>query len=390
MTMTASNQNEAENIPAAATTSVAGQNSLPALPSAPPPRARRRGGRLLLLLAVPAALIAGGSWFWLTGGRFQETESASLRQARITIASDASGRVVEVPIHDNETVRAGDTLFVVDPEPYRIALTQADAALATSRLNVEQMRSAYHQALAKQGVASEEVDYLKDEVNRQTALAKKGVGTQSALESTRRDLAKAEQELQAAQDSVAGTLAALGGNADIATDSHPAVLAALATREKAAWQLDQTTVRAPADGIISQASSFKAGQFVTAGAGLFSLVETGDVWVEANFKETQLTNMKPGQSAEVVIDTFPGHPLKATVQAIGAGTGAEFSLLPAQNATGNWVKVTQRVPVRLKIEPQDAGLLMRTGMSATVSVDTEVSRSFAGLFGSAIAAPVEK
>jgi membrane fusion protein (multidrug efflux system) len=384
--MAASSETEIKEIEASEVTPPDAGN-LPALPSAQPPRARRRGGRLLLMLAVPVALIAGGTWFWLTGGRFQETENASLRQARITIAADASGRVMDVRVHDNEQVSAGDTLFVVDPEPYRIALSQADASLATARLNVEQMRSAYNQAIAKQGVASEEVDYLKTELNRQSSLTKKGVGTETALESARRDLAKAEQELQAARDSVAGTLAALGGDAAIETDKHPAVLAALAARDKAAWQLGQTTVRAPASGVISQASSFKAGQFVTAGTALFSLVETGDVWVEANFKETQLTNMQPGQSAEVTLDTFPDHPLTAVVDSIGAGTGAEFSLLPAQNATGNWVKVTQRIPVRLKIENGDAAMLLRTGMSATVSVDTKVSRSLAGLFGTAVAAP---
>ena len=141
--------------------------------------------------------------------------------------------------------------------------------------------------------------------------------------------------------------------------------------------------------MVAQAASFKQGQFVAAGTPLFSLVETGDVWVEANFKETQLTNMKLGQEAEVTLDTYPGRPLKATVEAIGAGTGAEFSLLPAQNATGNWVKVTQRIPVRLKVDAEDAGLMLRTGMSAAVEVDTGVSRGFSGLFGTAFAGPAE-
>ena len=142
-------------------------------------------------------------------------------------------------------------------------------------------------------------------------------------------------------------------------------------------------MRAPADGVISQSTAFKAGQYVTAGTPLFSLVENGDTWVEANFKETQLTHMKVGQEAEIVLDTYPGHPFKAVVDSIGAGTGSEFSLLPAQNATGNWVKVTQRIPVRLKVEDAGAALALRTGMSADVSIDTGASRGFAGLFGSA-------
>jgi membrane fusion protein (multidrug efflux system) len=179
--------------------------------------------------------------------------------------------------------------------------------------------------------------------------------------------------------------AALGGDPDIATDKHPAVLAALAAREKAAFDLAQTTVRAPADGIISQASSFKVGQFVSVGTPLFSLVETGDSWIEANFKETQLTHMKPGQVAEVEFDAFPGRAYHAKVKAIGAGTGAEFSLLPAQNATGNWVKVTQRVPVQLTLADGGAELPLRTGMSATVTVDTGVARGLGAIWGHAFA-----
>jgi membrane fusion protein (multidrug efflux system) len=290
----------------------------------------------------------------------------------------------------------GDVLFTIDPEPYRIALAQADAAVAAARLNVEQLRAAYSQARAQEQTTAGDVAYYQSELARQTELTGKGVGTRAALDSARRDLNKARDEQAAAAQSVAGALAALGGDASIETDRHPAVLAALAARDKAAFDLSQTTVRAPADGVVAQASSFKTGQYVTPGTALFSLVETSDTWVDANFKETQLTRVKPGQKAEIVIDTFPDRPMEATVEAIGAGTGAEFSLLPAQNATGNWVKVTQRIPVRLKIESPDGDLALRTGMSATVSIDTGKSRGLpdfggltrklAGLLGTANAA----
>ncbi|MGE3364376.1 MAG: HlyD family secretion protein [Rhizobiaceae bacterium] len=343
------------------------------------PRRKRRWTRTLLMAVVPLALVAGGSYVWVTGGRFQETENANLRQARVTIASEAPGRIVETTIADNKLVKAGDTLFVVDPEPYRIALSQADAALAAARLNVEQLRAAYSQALAQEKVAGGEVDYFQSELDRQTALSKKGVSTQATLDSARRDLVKAQDEFAAAQQAVIGAKAALGGDPSIQTDRHPAVLSALAARDKAAYDLEQTTVRAPADGVIYQAASFRPGQIVAAGTPLFALVETNESWVDANFKETQLTNLKVGQSAEVTFDTFPDRPLHAVVDSIGAGTGAEFSLLPAQNATGNWVKVTQRIPVRLKVESSDADLLLRSGMSATVEVDTGVERGFGGL-----------
>lgn len=355
-------------------------------PAPAPARNKRRGGRFMLMLAVPLALAAGGGYVWIAGGRYQETENANLRQAKVAIAADAAGRIVKVDVADNQLVKQGDPLFSVDPEPYRIALAQVDSALAAARLNVEQLRAAYSQALAQERVASSEVDYLETQLHRQTELASKGINTRSALDEAQRDLSKALDQHAAAVQGVAAARAALGGEPDIATDKHPSVLSALAARDKAAYDLAQTTVFAPADGTVSQASSFKVGQFVGAGTPLFSLVETGDTWVEANFKETQLTHMKPGQVAEIVLDTYPDQVFHATVEAIGAGTGAEFSLLPAQNATGNWVKVTQRIPVRLKLDGEDAKVALRTGMSATVSVDTENSHGWASLFGAANAA----
>lgn len=358
-------------------------------PLAPAPRPRR-GGRILLMLALPLALAAGGGWYWITGGRIQETENANLRQARVTISSETAGRIVDLKIADNMVVKKGDVLFAVDPEPYRIALAQADAALAQARLQVEQLRAAYGQAETQVRTAEGEVRYFTEQLDRQRELSGKGVATKAALDSAARDLLKAQDSKAAANDAISSARAALGGDPTIATDGHPAVMAALAAREKAAYQLSQTTVRAPAAGIVSQAASFKLGQFVTAGTSLFSLVETGDAWIEANFKETQLTHMKVGQEAEVTLDTYPDRPLTATIDSIGAGTGAEFSLLPAQNATGNWVKVTQRIPVRLKVSSQDAELLLRTGMSATVSVDTGVSRGFGDLVPGAFAGQAKK
>jgi membrane fusion protein (multidrug efflux system) len=359
---------------------------VPQAPIVPAQPKRRSGGRFLLMAALPLALVAGGGYVWVTGGRYQETENANLRQARVSIASEAAGRIVEVAVADNAAVKAGDVLFTVDPEPYQIALSQSDASLAAARLNIEQLRAAYSQAVAQERAAANEADYSRSEFERQSALVAKGIASKSALDVAQRDLSKAGEEQAAAEQGIASARAALGGDPRIETAKHPAVLQAMAARDKAAFDLAQTVVRAPADGIVSQASSFKVGQFVAAGTPLFSLVESGDTWVEANFKETQLTHMKLGQSAQIVLDTYPGTPLRATVDSIGAGTGAEFSLLPAQNATGNWVKVTQRIPVRLKVESADADVALRTGMSASVSVDTGASRGFGSLFATAHAA----
>ena len=360
-----------------------------AMPQPAKPVSRRRPLRLILMVSVPLLLAVGGGYFWVTGGRYQDTENANVRQSKVSIASDTAGRIVEANLAENKPVKTGDVLFRIDPEPYRIALAQAEAALAAARLGVEQLRAAYSQAVAQERMASDEVDYLKTQLDRQTELSTKGINTKQALDQATHDLAKAKDEQLAAMQGIASARAAIGGDPDIATDQHPSVLAALATRDNAAWNLAQTTVRAPADGLISQSTAFKVGQYVTAGTPLFSLVENGDTWVEANFKETQLTRMKVGQEAEIVLDTYPNHPFKAVVDSIGAGTGSEFSLLPAQNATGNWVKVTQRVPVRLKVEDAGSALALRTGMSANVSIDTGQSRGlgvFAGLFGTANAA----
>ncbi|MGX7872322.1 HlyD family secretion protein [Mesorhizobium sp. ORM6] len=342
-------------------------------------------GPLLLMFALPAALIIGGGYVWVTGGRYQETENANLQQAKVSIASDTAGRIVQVAISDHQMVKQGDLLFAIDPEPYRIALAQADAAVAAARLNVEQLRAAYSQSMAQEKSASSEVDYAQSQYDRAADLAQKGINAKSSLDQARNDLDKAKQQVAVAQQGIISAKAALGGNPDIETDKHPTVMSALAARDKAAYDLAQTTVKAPADGVISQAASFKVGQFVGAGTPLFSLVETGDTWIDANFKETQLTNMKPGQKAEIVVDTYPGRTFEATVKAIGAGTGAEFSLLPAQNATGNWVKVTQRIPVRLELTDPDAKMALRTGMSASVTVDTGVARGFPAIFGHATA-----
>lgn len=346
----------------------------PASPAAKPDKPKRGPLRWLLMLALPLALIVGGVAYWLTGGRYEVTENANLRQAVVSVASDLGGRVTEVNIADNQTVKAGDLLFSVDPEPYRLALAQADAAVAGARLQVEQLRVAYAQAMANAALAADDAAYQASELDRQRALSTKGVASATALDDAQHEAQRARELKGVADQQVASALAALGNDPAIATDDHPTVKAAVAARDEAAYKLGLTEIRAPADGVIYQAASFKPGQMVTAGTRLFALVETGDTWVDANFKETQLAGIRVGQSAEVTFDLYPDAPVEAVVEAIGAGTGAEFSLLPAQNATGNWVKVTQRVPVRLRLtEAPEAQLA--SGLSAEVSVDTGRSRS---------------
>ena len=348
-------------------------------PAAPEPK-RPRGRRTALMLALPVLLLLGAGAYWLMGGRYETTDNANMHVARISIASDIPGRVVTVAIEDNQTVKAGDILFQVDPEPSRLAVDQAKAGVAAARLAVEEQKVAYAQAQTAARAAAEELAYQQSELDRQTVLSHKGVASTTALTDAQHAVRKADEAKQAADQAVTQALTALGGAVDIPADEHPSVLAALSQLDQASYQLSQTTVHAPSDGVIYQAASFRPGQFVAAGQQLFALIETSDQWVDANFKETQLGDIRVGQSAEVTFDMMPNQPVKAHVAAIGAGTGAEFSLLPAQNATGNWVKVTQRVPVRLELDeaPDLSGI--GSGVSASVSVDTGKSRSLGDIF----------
>lgn len=353
------------------------------LPQSKPKRGKAR--RRILMFSLPVLLAAGGAAYWLMSGRYETTDNAYLHQARLSVVSDLSGRVVTSKVADSMPVKAGDVLFVIDQEPYRIALEQADAALANARLGVEQLKAAYRMAVANEKSAETEAAYRDSELKRQEELSRKGVSASSSLDSARHDANKARDALAAAKQGVANALAGLGGKPDLETDQHPSVQSALAAREKAAYNLSLTTVHAPSDGVLYQAASFRAGQFVAAGNPLFALVATNDTWVDANFKETQLSGIKTGESADVEFDSYPGQTFKGRVAAIGAGTGAEFSLLPAQNATGNWVKVTQRVPVRIALDKSDALPDLRSGLSAKVSVDTGRKPLYAAWLPSAFA-----
>ena len=346
----------------------------PAAAKAPEPAAEtsapRKGGarRIVLMAGVPLLLVAGGGWFWLTGGRYEETDNAYVQQSKVSISADVSGRVSEVLVHDNQIVKAGDTLFSVDPQPFAIALSQAEAALASARVNVEQLKVSFGTAQAQLKSAQQTLAIRQAAYDRKEALVTQGVSADSSLDDSKLTLQQAQSAVDLADQQVAAATAALAGDPGIATDSHPAVLAALAAVEQAQRNLTKTTVTAPAGGIVSNVSSLNVGQFIAAGSMIASLVETDNTWIQANFKETQLAELKVGQPVEIKVDAF-GQPMHGTLESFGAATGSEFALIPAQNATGNWVKVVQRLPVRIALsDSTDAPL--KTGMSAMVTVDT--------------------
>ncbi len=342
---------------------------------AAPPAApkKRRSRRLAIMLAVPVVLAVGGGYFWLTGGRYEDTDNAYVQQTIVSLSPDISGRIVEVDVHENQTVNKGDVLFRIDPEPFQIALDQAEASLAAARLNVDQLRVSYQMAEEQLQAAQNTLQIRQRAQQRTTSLADKGFSTQAATDNSLLAFQQAQTAVDTAQKSVAAATAALGGDPEIATENHPSVRAALAAVESAKRNLDKTTVTAPTNGVVSQVSSLNTGQFVNGGSTIASLVDTGSSWIEANFKETQLGGIKVGQPADVHVDAYPDADLHGKVSSIGAATGSEFSLIPAQNATGNWVKVVQRIPVRIELTgPADVPL--RSGMSAEVTVDTGKSR----------------
>ena len=276
-------------------------------------------------------------------------------------------------VRENQQVKAGDILFRIDPSSYRIALDAANAALAQARLKVQQLQADYRTAVAKLEAAKSTADIRHRALNRSTDLSKKGFATSADLDQAQLAVTQADNEVALARQAVDSAVAALNGNPDLPVDQQPAVLAALADKAKAELDLRRTTVRAPVAGVVSQIDKLNKGQYVSEGTQMLSVVENGDTWVQANFKETQLGNVVPGQKVDVGVDTYPGLDIKGTVGSVGAATGSEFSLIPAQNATGNWVKVVQRIPVRIRID-SDVSKVLRSGMSASVSVDTGKTR----------------
>ena len=342
----------------------------PAKPEAAPPTRRKRRA---LMYSVPLLLALGGGYVWLTGGRYVSTDNAYVHQPIVSVSSDVSGRIIDVDVAENENVAAGTRIFRLDPEPFSIALDEADATLAAARLSVAQLRAALNTAKAKLAAAEHLKSVSDREFDRQQALAGRGVASSAALDEATAAVYTAENEVNLARQGVQSAIAALGGNPDIETDSFPTVRAALAQRAAAQRDLEQAEVVAPVTGFVSQVSSLNVGQYVTPGAAMASIVESDDTWIEANYKETQLATLKVGQPVDIEIDAYPGVELHGTVESFGSATGSQFALIPAQNATGNWVKVVQRVAVRIGVTPDDDHPL-RGGMSATVSVDTGASR----------------
>lgn len=325
--------------------------------------------RRTLLAAGPLLAVAISLYLFAVGGRYVSTDNAYVRAGLVSIASNVAGQVVDVRVRENQAVKKGDILFVIDPEPFDIALREADAVLADTRLQIEALRAELKRKQAGLNTAEEDAAYQKTEFERHARLVKTNAVSRARHDEVRHRYSEARSELATIRQDIAKTLAELGGDLNIETARHPRVLRAESTRDKAALDLRHTKVHAMVDGVVARID-LQPGEYVQAGAPVFAMMAMNAVWVEANLKETELTHIKPGQKVTLVVDTYPDVEIDAVVTGISPATGSDYAILPAQNATGNWVKITQRVPVRIELAESERAPPLRSGMSVHVSIDT--------------------
>jgi membrane fusion protein (multidrug efflux system) len=317
--------------------------------------------RTFLMLIVPALLVLGGGYYWLSSGGSVSTDDAQVKQDIVSVSPQVNGQVVQVFVRNGAKVKRGDLLFRIDPQPYRVALEQAQAQLANAQLQTQVLQTT---AAGTTGDITGSVANLaikRNALGRQQALLKKGFTTKADYEDALNEVKTAETQLADARARAANATAA------VAPGEQPQIAQARAAVDKARLDFERTDVRAPMDGVIENADKLQVGQMAVTGIGMLSLVHSSNAWVEANFKEKDVGRMVPGERATVEVDAYSGQKFEGYVQSIGAGTGSEFSLLPAQNANGNWVKVTQRVPVRIAFKGTPSKPMI-AGLSVTAKV----------------------
>jgi membrane fusion protein (multidrug efflux system) len=334
---------------------------------APETRLRRLRWPIMSL----SLLIAGGGWvyFYFFSGEYQSTDDAYTQAATVSISANVGGRVIQIDVQDDEIVQRGAPLFRLDDAPFRIAVGEAAAHLAATRLQIESLKSVYRQRRVELRAARDTEKYTQTQYDRQTRLLSSGIASQSQFDQVAHALDTARQQVAIVQQQIGVALADLGGDPDTAPERHPLVEQAQAELDRAQLDLSYAVIKAPADGVVAKVDQLQVGDYIAASVPAFALVSTRDVWLEANFKEVQLARMREGQTATVRIDRFPGRQFSAVVTSLSPSTGSQFVLLPPENATGNWVKVVQRIPVRLHLTDSGGDLLIQAGLSANVTVD---------------------
>ncbi len=338
---------------------------------------RRTLTRMVFLFVIPLLAICVGLYLYAAGGRYVSTDNAYVKANIIIITPEVSGRVTSVLVADNQAVEAGDVLLQLDPSLLDIELNRARAQMAVIRTELESLRADYGETVVQIQQAEDKVRYLERRYKRQRKLLKQGLSSEEKHDEAKHTLQVARREVQIIQQRVQRVLAQLAGDEVLSVEQHPRYQAAQATYDQAAIDLKATTIHAPASGIVSN-MKLQVGEYAQAGKPVFSLIENYPIWIEANLKETQLTHILPGQQATIVADAYPDRVWESVISSIAPTTGAEFSILPPQNASGNWVKVVQRIPINLVITDQADGPQLRAGMTVSVRIDTHRKRELPG------------
>jgi membrane fusion protein (multidrug efflux system) len=356
-----------------------------AVPTKTPRSLRQRWTRWALFALLPLALIAGSYWY-VAGGQVMSTDDAYVEADKVGVSTDVSGIVKEVDVTENQHVDAGQVLYRLDDLPFRYALDRAEAQVGIVRNDLNALKANYQDMQAQIKQAQDDIDYYTTEFHRQQELTGKGFASQQTFDTARRNLQAAQQKLASLKQQQAAVVANLNGDPDIAVEQHPRYRDAVAQRDEAARQFNHTVVKAPFAGVVTNVPSIAPGKYLAASTTAFYLVATDHVWVGANPKETQLTYVRPGQQVAVSVDTYPDLAWHGTIESISPAAAQEFQLLPAQNTSGNWVKVVQRIPVRVRVDTSDQSRPpLRAGMSVEVDVDTGHARGLphflSGLLG---------
>jgi membrane fusion protein, multidrug efflux system len=333
------------------------------------PAAKKSWRRTLLFALLPMALIAGG-YFYVTGGAVMSTDNAYVQADMVGLSTDVSGIVTQVLVHDNQKVAKGDVLFKLDSLPFRLSLARAEAQVGNTRNDLVALQTSYRNMQAQVEQAQKDVDFNTVNFQRQEQLIANNFTPKATYDSARNTLQNSQQKQASLQQQLAGLAANLNGEPNAPVEDHPKYKDAIAARDEAARQLAHTVVHAPFAGIVTNVPSLQPGQYLAAAATAFNIVSTDHVWVQASPKETELTYVKPGQEAVVEVDTYPGQRWTGTVDSISPASASSFSLLPAENTSGNWVKVVQRIPMRVSVTNVPGKPQLRVGMSVELSVDT--------------------
>lgn len=333
--------------------------------------------RFVLLIVIPLVLAVVGLVIYLSGGRYATTENAYIKADVINIRPRVAGAVEQRLVAENDYVKAGQLLLVLDRKPYEVALAKAEARLGEVRTNLAALHASYREKQSELQLAIANRDYAIREEQRQANLAERKLVAKATYDEVSHTRRVADQQVITIEQDLKRIAESLGGDAALPIEQHPSYLAAKAEVEQARLNLEYTQITAPNDGIVTKPP--QVGEFLVVGSAVMSLVATDNLWVEANFIETDLTHVRVGQPVTVKVDTYPGVIWEGEVQSISPATGAEFSVIPAQNATGNWVKIAQRVPVRISIKPNNAAPPLQAGLSTGIEIDTGFKRSLLGI-----------